>query len=182
MFALRARWSSLLAEHSAPSRTIRPGTEVPSNSECVHAHASRSAVPCNSRTECERHLATLPSAPCALFLRSFSEEQKLTPLLSGKLPPSRPESLHQLFYLQSFTRPLTPLKILTPTFPSSSALFARSFAKERKLTHVHSCGCARFCEDKGYLAPPKPNPSPANGFRGCYSRSEKKSEGLSEQP
>jgi len=183
MFAPRARSSALLAEHSARSRTIRPGTGVPSKSAFVHAPAPRSSLPCNRQMKCDRYHATLlSSAPYALFLRAFARERKLTPLLSRERAPLRSGSLRQPIYLQAVAHPSASVKILTPMFPSSCTLFARSFAKERKLTNLYSVGCARFCENRGYLGPSKPNPRPANGFCGCYSRSEKKSEGLSKQP
>jgi hypothetical protein len=183
MFALRSRPLALPARHSASRGPVSTAAEVPpyASRTPVHAQALRSSVPCDSRAKCERYPAPLSSAPCALSLRSLAQERKLTHLLSMESDPSRPDPLRQPLYLQSVAHSLTPVQILTPTFPSSCKLFVRSLAEDRKLTNLYSCGCALFCRTtREGVRPPKANPRPANGFRGCYSRSAKKSEGLSE--
>jgi hypothetical protein len=46
----------------------------------------------------------------------------------------------------------TPDKKVTLAFPAASALFARSFAQERKSTPLLSTSCARFCRNGGWGA------------------------------
>ena len=156
----------------------------------VRQSALRWAVP-SAISVCETplHAQTLPypatrsSSPSALFPRAFAQERKLTPLFSKKRTSSNPQSRRQPTYLQSFPHPLTLTKILTPTLPSSCRLFVRSLASVRISTPLVSCACTLFCKNTRVgVYPSKPNPRPANGFRGCYSGSAKKSEGLSNQP
>jgi hypothetical protein len=165
MFALRARPSASLAGYPA-----------------LHAQSLPSCVACDSRAERDENRVPPPSTRRSLFVRSFAQERKLTPLLSTKRISSRPGPARQTIYLQLVADSLTTKKILTPTLPIPSTLFVRSFAQERKSTPFLSFDCERFCRNRGYLARPKTNPFPGNGFRGCYSGTAKKSEGLSNQP
>jgi hypothetical protein len=165
MLAHRARPSASLACHPA-----------------LRAQSLPSPVPCDSRAKGEENCLPPFSTRRALFVRSFAQERKLTPLLSEKRIPSRPDQLRQPVYLQLVAGAATRPEILTSTFPAPSALFVRSFTKERKSTPLLSCDCARFCRNSGVLTRAKNNSFPNNEFRGCYSRSAKKSEGLSEQP
>jgi hypothetical protein len=166
MFAFRARSSAIHTGHPAP-----------------HAQSLPSYVACNSRADRDENRVPSPSTRRALFVRSFTQERKLTPLPSMKRVSSRLKYVRQPIYLQLVADSLKQLKIVTPTFPTLSTLFARSFTKERKSTPLLSSACALFVKTtRGRGIPSKPNPCSANKFRGCYSRSAKKSEGLSEQP
>jgi len=185
MLALQARPPALSARDSAsrgPALTAT-GVAPSANHTPLRVQALRSSVPHDSRTKCERYPATLSSARRALFPRPFAQERKLTPLSPWKRTPLRPSPLLQPVYFHSLADSLSRAENLTPTFPSFSGLFVRSCASVEMATPLISSVCALFVETtREGVHPSKPNPRPANEFRGCYSRSEKKSEALSEHP
>ena len=165
MFALQARPSASLAGRTA-----------------LHAQSLPSRVAGDSRAKDEESRVPLSSTSHALFLRSFAQERKLTPLPSAKRLLYRPGPVLQPIYLQLVADSSMQLKMVTPTFPTPSPLFVRSFPQERKSSPLLSFCCARFCRNRGVLSRAKNNSFPNSGFRGCYSRTVKKSEGLSNQP
>jgi hypothetical protein len=127
MFALRARPSATRASHLA-----------------LRAQSMPSSVACDSRAKRNESRLSFSSTRLALFVRSFAQERKLSPLLSMKRFLERPQSLRQHIYFQPVVGSLTRLEIVTPTFPAPSALFVRSWTKERKLTILPSASCALF--------------------------------------
>ena len=164
MFAIQARPADFLAGHS---RRCGP--------TCLRTRASR--------TRRQEYRAQLSPNHGAFFMRSFAQERNPTPLFSSEHAVSGSPSLLQLIYLQSFPHSLTPAEFVTPYFPIVSALFVRSCAMAQLSTPLFSSACALFWKTtREGVHPSKANPFTNNEFRGCYSRTEKKSEGLSEQP
>ena len=123
----------------------------------LRAQSMPSCVACDSRAKRnENRVSSSPTRP-ALFVRSFPQERKLSPLLSMKRLPERPEPLRQHTYFQPVADSWTGLKIITPTFPIPSTLFVRSSTTERKLTIVSSASCALFRKNTREGGIPQPS-------------------------
>jgi hypothetical protein len=123
----------------------------------LRAQSMPSCVVSDSRGKRNKNRASSSSTRPALSVRSFAQERKLSPLLSMKRVSERPESLRQHIYFQPVADSLTGLKILTPTFPTPSTLFVRSWTKERKLTIVPSASCALFRKNTREGGIPQPS-------------------------
>jgi hypothetical protein len=128
-----------LAFHRSPLST----TQVLGPAHSTLAAPTSPAVPSTSKP------AETSAQAGALFAIFLPQERSLSPLLSINRAISNSPSHRQPSYLQSVARFWTSLKMLTPMFPVSSALFVRSLVPERKLTHLLSCACALFCEKVG---------------------------------
>ncbi len=107
-----------------------------------------SSVRRNSRTKRGKHSALLPSPRCA-SLHPCAQERNVTPCFSNKSSLFHWSVSLQPVYLQSFSRSIKSEKTLTSMFPVASGLFVRSSTQERKLTHLFSGVCVRFCEKVG---------------------------------
>ena len=127
MFALRACPPATRASHLA-----------------LRAQSMPSCVASDSRAKRNKNCVSFSSTRPALFVHSFAQERRLSPLLSMKRVPERPEPLRQHIYFQPVADSLTELEIITPAFPIPSTLFVRSWTKERKLTIIPSASCALF--------------------------------------
>jgi hypothetical protein len=185
MFTLRSRPWTLSVRRSVPSRPILLATRLspPASETPLQAQTLPSRVPCNSPAKSDRHHATSSSQHRALFPRSFTQKQKLTPLPSRIRAPLRPGQNLQFICLHSLADSSNTAKNITPTFPSPCGLFMCSWASVQLSTPLVSCACALSEKTtREGVHPSKPNPRPVSEFRGCYSRNSKKSEGLSNQP
>ena len=140
MFALQVRPSALPVGYPASRQSLPPAAEILPSANRIrpHLHAQPSSIPCDR--------APVFSPRPALFVRSSAQERKLTPFFSTHGAFLRSRSSRQLQHSQSVTNSITQEKNLTPTFPTTSPLFLRSFAQERKSSPLLSCACARFRE------------------------------------
>jgi hypothetical protein len=133
------------ARRTTSYRFIPQATKITRSASgpALSAQGPTSSVPHRNRTQHEEHSAPLLSAQSAFFMRSFAKERNPTPLFSIKGTLfSAPQAMH----LQSVAHSFIAKKFITPFFPVVSALFVRSFAKERKLSLLFSYACALFRE------------------------------------
>src|SRR5579862_2055987 len=95
---------------------------------------------------CSRPITLAAPAPISSKPRHESQTRSF---VSNRLRTPWPAQKPQPAYFQSPAHPFTHKQNITAAFPTTSPLFVRSFAQERKSTPLVSCACARFCRKWG---------------------------------
>jgi hypothetical protein len=80
---------------------------------------------------------------------NLRQESQMPPFVFSKLRSLLPAQKFQRPYFHPLPHSLQQEQNLTPAFPIISALFVRSCAQERKLTHLFSDACALFGKTTG---------------------------------